>query len=143
MSPATSPMSSRTAFTLLEAIYSHELSSHTPYSLGGVVLHLLQLLSLESLLSSGSNAFPRSLHGNCPFLLVKREDKNGEEKWSSVGHNGYNLTLIFYRISRGTHRFHIFSSNSYYLKNVLIEIELLFRFRSIEILVYELVLLFS
>lgn len=30
---------------------------------------LLQLLSLESLLSSGSNAFPRSLHGNCPYSV--------------------------------------------------------------------------
>ena len=67
MSPATSPMSSRTAFTLLVAAYSNNTLPLPTYSLSAVSLLLLQLLGLETLLSSTSNAFPRSLHGDCLF----------------------------------------------------------------------------
>ena len=67
MSPATSPMSSRTAFTLLVAAYNNNMLPLPTYSLSAVSLLPLQLLGLEALLSSTSNTFPRSLHGDCLF----------------------------------------------------------------------------
>ena len=67
--PVTSLMSSRTIFDLFEVCYIIKSSLTATYSLLAVAHLLLQLLGLETLLSSASNAFPRSLHGDCQFFV--------------------------------------------------------------------------
>ena len=68
--PVTSLMSSRTIFDLFEVCYIIKSSPTATYSLLAVAHLLLQLLGLETLLSSASNAFPRSLHGDCRFSVL-------------------------------------------------------------------------
>ena len=66
----TSLISSRTTFDLFEVCYTIRSSPAATYSLLAVAHLLLQLLGLETLLSSASNAFPRSLHGDCRFSVL-------------------------------------------------------------------------
>ena len=66
----TSLISSRTTFDLFEVCYIIKSSPTATYSLLAVAHLLLQLLGLETLLSSTSNAFPRSLHCDCRFSVL-------------------------------------------------------------------------
>ena len=66
----TSLISSRTTFDLFEVCYIIKSPPTATYSLLAVAHLLLQLLGLETLLSSTSNAFPRSLHCDCRFSVL-------------------------------------------------------------------------
>ena len=76
------------------------------------------------------------------FMLVKRDGRNGEEKWSPVGHNGGDLDPLFCRIPGGYLPFLVFSINSDCSKWLLIEKRLLSLLALKEIHIQEFVLLF-
>ena len=88
-------MSSRTAFTLLVAAYNNNRIPLPTYSLSAVSLLLLQLLGLETLLSSTSNAFPRSLHCDCRFSVLDSSRPVGVEILTSQFPIRFSIKGIF------------------------------------------------
>ena len=79
----TSLISSRTTFDLFEVCYIIKSSPTATYSLLAGAHLLLQLLGLETLLSSTSNAFPRSLHCDCRFSVLDDSKPVGVDILSS------------------------------------------------------------
>ena len=97
-SPVTSPMSSRTAFTLFEQTYTSDSTPNSEYSLARVSSNLLQLLGLMALLQTSSNAFPRSLHGDCLFLPTASERQcsgRGTIPHASLKYSGFRFRVFF------------------------------------------------
>lgn len=87
-------MSSRTAFTLFEQTYASDSTPNSEYSLARVSSNLLQLLGLMALLQTSSNAFPRSLHGDCLFLPTASERQcsgRGTIPHASLKYSGFRF----------------------------------------------------